>query len=112
MIAIIFKILIGAAGLLFVAWLIPGISIDNFYVALIAALVLGVLNLTVKPILFILTLPITILTLGLFTFVINAVVFLLVAWFLQGFEVDGFVPALLGSLLVSLISTFTNRLLA
>src|SRR5690606_25717663 len=110
MITILLKIFIVALSLLFVAEIVPGILVADFYVAVIAAIVLGILNLTVKPILFILTLPITILTLGLFTFIINATIFLLAASFLQGFEVQGFIPALFGSFIVSLIGTLTNRL--
>jgi putative membrane protein len=112
MISLVIKILGVALGLLFVAWLVPGIEVEDFNAALIAAIILGVLNLTVKPILFVLTLPITILTLGLFTFVINALVFLMAAALLEGFEVGGFIPALLGSLCIGLISTVINRALA
>lgn len=109
--SIIFRVLIVALGLLFIEWFIPGIEIDGFYTALIAAVVLGLFNITIKPILIILTLPINILTLGLFTFVINAALFFFASSILEGFSVDGFVSALIGSLLLSLISTVANRLL-
>jgi putative membrane protein len=109
MIAYVF---ITALSLLLVAELVPGIEIGNFYVALVAALVLGLLNLFVKPVLVILTLPITIVTLGLFIFIINAFLFLFAASFVEGFAVTGFLPALVGSLIVSLVSAFANRLLA
>jgi putative membrane protein len=108
---IILNILITAVALLLVAELIPGIEVSNFYVAVIAALILGLLNLVVKPLLVILTLPITILTLGLFLFVINALLFLFAASFIDGFTVTGFIPALIGSLLVSLVSAFARTLI-
>jgi putative membrane protein len=107
----IFRFLIGALALLGVAYLVPGVAVDNFYSALIASFILGVLNMLVRPILFILTLPITIISLGLFIFVINALMFWWAASFLEGFAVQGFIPALFGSLLVTLASTIANKLL-
>ena len=111
MISLIAQLLLSALTLLFVAYLVPGISIDNIYVAIISAMILGILNILVKPILVILTLPITIVTLGLFIFVINASIFLFVASFIEGFTVDGFIPALIGSILVSVISLVTKHLI-
>jgi putative membrane protein len=108
---IIIRILITAMALVLVANLIPGIEVENFYAAIIAALILGLLNIFVKPLLVLLTLPITILTLGLFMFVINAGLFLFASSFVKGFSVDGFLPALIGSLLVSIISAIGNSLL-
>jgi len=106
---IITSILVTALALLLTAQLLPGIEVTGIYPALIAALVLGILNVIVKPILVILTLPITILTLGLFMFVINAALFMFAASFIEGFGVDGFVWALLGSLLVSVSSAIANN---
>ena len=74
------------------------------------ALVLGVLNITIKPILIILTLPLNILTLGLFTLVINAALLWLIATFVAGFTIDGFVPALLGGLVIALVSWILHKL--
>ena len=91
---IILRILFNALGLFLIAGWVDGIIVDSFYPALIAALVLGILNVTIRPILFILTLPITILTLGLFAFVINALMFLFAASFIDGFEAAGFWQAL------------------
>ena len=108
---IITRILISALALLLVAKFIPGIVVDGLYPAIIAAVILGVLNVVVKPILVVLTLPITIVTLGLFMFVINAALFLFVASFVDGFMVDGFLVALLGSLIVSVISAIGNKLI-
>jgi putative membrane protein len=106
---IILRLLFNALGLVLIAEYVPGISVDGFYPALIAAVVLGLLNLIIKPILFVLTLPITIITLGLFAFIINATLFWFAASFIDGFAVVSFWYALLGSLLMSLISTIGNR---
>ncbi len=111
MFTLIIKALVTALALMLVARFIPGIAIDSFVTALVAALVLGALNLTVKPVLTILTLPITILTLGLFLFVLNAAMFGLAAWLLPGFTVAGFLPALVGSVLVAVVSTVAYRVL-
>jgi putative membrane protein len=108
----IYRVLITALALMLAAYLIPGIFVDNIYVAIFAAVVLGLLNLIARPILVILTFPITILTLGLFIFVINAAIFWFTASFIDGFEVAGFVPALVGSLVVSLVSTLGNHFIS
>lgn len=92
---------IAAFGLWAAAQVVPGIRIDGAGTLAGAALLLGVANAVVRPVLVVLTLPITILTLGLFLLVVNAATFGLVALALPGFRVDGFSPALLGSLLVS-----------
>lgn len=109
---ILVHILITMLALFLVDYLIPGIEVESIYAALIAAVVLGLLSVFVKPILVILTFPITIITLGLFIFVINAVLFLFAASFIDGFSVQGFLPALLGSLLLSIVSTVANSLLS
>jgi putative membrane protein len=105
------KVLITALSLLAVAYVVPGFEVTGFYPALIAALFLGILNAIVRPILILLTLPITILTLGLFIFIINAGIVLFVASFVDGFEVSGLFAALVGSILVSLVSGVVNRVL-
>lgn len=91
-----------AAALLLVANLYPGVAVASFFSALIAALVLGLLNTLVRPLLVLLTLPVTLVTLGLFLFVINALMFWSAAGVLTGFNVTGFGAALIGSLLYSL----------
>ncbi len=93
-----------AFGLWLAAQVVPGIAIEGAGTLAGAALLLGLINATLRPVLVVLTLPITILTLGLFLFVVNAATFALVAYFLKDFHIAGFVPALLGSLLVSFIS--------
>ena len=109
---LIIRVVVTALALILAANIVPGIAISSFAIALVAAIVLGILNVLVKPVLFILTLPITILTLGLFTFVVNALVFWLAAYFVTGFTVAGFVPALLGSLIVSVVSTVAHKVLS
>ena len=109
---IIFRILVTALALLVCATVVPGISVSNLTVALVAEIVLGLLNLIARPILIVVTLPITLLTLGLFMFVINAALFLLAAELVSGFSVEGFIPALIGSFLVSTVSAIGNRFIA
>ncbi len=98
---ILVKWLLSAAALLAVAYLYSGVEIRSFGAALIAALVIGLFNLILRPVLVVLTLPVTVLTLGLFLFVINAVMFWAAAGVLEGFYVRGFGAAMLGSLIYS-----------
>jgi putative membrane protein len=102
---IILRLLWNALGLLLIAEFVPGITIDSIYTAIVAAVILGIFNAVLKPILIVLTLPITLLTLGLFALIINAALFFFAASFIEGFAVASFWYALLGSLLMSLIST-------
>jgi len=99
---LILRWLLLAAALLLVAYLYPGVTITSFASALIAAFVLGLLNTIVRPLLVLLTLPVTLLTLGLFLFVINALMFWAAASLLAGFNVNGFTAALIGSVIYSL----------
>lgn len=103
--------LLNALALLGVAYLVPSIQVDNFTSALIAALVIGLVNMLIRPILVILTLPITILTLGLFILVINGVLFYLVGNWLQGFAVGSVMAGILGALLYSVFSYLLTSLL-
>ena len=91
-----------AAALLLVAHVYPGVTVGSFGSAMVAALVLGLLNTLLRPILVLLTLPVTLLTLGLFLFVINALMFYFAASMLNGFHVAGFGAALIGSLIYSI----------
>lgn len=93
--------LLAACALLLVAYLYPGVQVKSFSSALIAAFVIGLFNMVLRPVLVILTLPVTIVTLGLFLFVINALLFWAAASVLDGFHVNGFGAALLGSLIYS-----------
>jgi putative membrane protein len=104
--------ILNAVALLIVAYILPGITVASFGSALIAALVVGLLNTLVKPVLILLTLPITIVTLGLFLLVLNALVFWFAGSVLKGFQVNGFWWALLGALVYSIVSGLLSRLLA
>lgn len=104
--------ILNAVSLLIVAYLLPGINVASFGSALIAALVLGLLNTLVKPLLILLTLPITIVTLGLFLLVLNALVFWFAGSILKGFSVEGFWWAVLGALVYSLVSGLLSGLLS
>lgn len=99
------RILLTALAVLAIAYLLDGVAVDSYVAALLVALVLGLLRLIVKPILVILTLPVTIITLGLFLFVINALMVLLASEIVPGFSVSGFWIALLFSLLLSLFQS-------
>ena len=109
---LLLKWLLSAAALLFVAYVYEGVSINGYQAALIAAFVIGLLNTLVRPILVILTLPVTVLTVGLFLFVINALMFWAAASMLDGFNVTGFWAALIGSLIYSVLSILINSALA
>lgn len=102
--ALLLQWLVYSVAILIAAYLLPGVQIDSFGTALVAALILGILNAVLRPLLLLLTLPINILTLGLFTFVVNAAVILLTDGLVDGFSVDNFWWALLFSLLLSVIS--------
>ena len=99
-----------AAALMLVAYLMPGIEVSGFGTALIAALVMGLVNMLIRPLVALLTLPLNILTLGLFSFIINAMMFALVAWLVPGFEVTSFLAALVGAILMALITALVGRL--
>lgn len=98
------RILFAAAGLWVAAHIVPGIGYGQWQTLALAAFLLGVVNAIVRPVVFFLTLPITVLTLGLFLLVINAAMLGLVGFMLKDLTVDGFMPALLGSIVISLIS--------
>jgi putative membrane protein len=98
---IVVRWLLHAAALLLVAYVYPGVTVQGFGAAMIAALVIGLFNTLLRPVLVLLTLPVTVLTLGLFLFVINALMFYFAASVLSGFHVAGFVAALIGSLIYS-----------
>lgn len=95
---------INAAVLLILASIIPGLHIASFYVALITILLLGLVNAVIRPVLVLLTLPINVITLGLFTFIINALLFWFVASFVDGFSVTGFWPSFWGSISLTIVS--------
>ena len=103
--------ILAALTLLLITQLISGFHVENFFSALIAALVIGLLTAIVRPILIVLTLPVNILTLGLFTFVINAALIWFASKILDGFDVVGFWPAIFAALIMWAVGTLTNHLL-
>ena len=103
--------LLNALALLGVAYLVPGIAVTNFVAALIAAAVIGLVNMLIKPILILLTLPVTIITLGLFIFVINGILFWLVGNFLDGFDVKTVMAGIIGAIVYSVISWILSAII-
>lgn len=101
---LVINLLISTAAILIAAYLLPGVQVSGFLTAVIVAIVLAAVNIFLKPLLLFLTLPLNILTLGLFTFVVNAIIILIVSAVVAGFSVGGFWWALLFSLLVSLVT--------
>ena len=106
------RVLLNALGLVAAAWLVPGITLTGAVPTLLAGLILGIVNALVKPVLVILTLPFTLVTLGLFLFVVNAICLGLTALLVPGFRVSGFVAALLGSLVVTVVSWVLHAVIA
>ncbi|MFB3926407.1 MAG: phage holin family protein [Syntrophales bacterium] len=108
---ILIRWLIMTVAILFASYVLDGIQVSGFFSAFFAAAVLGILNVFFRPILLILTLPINILTLGLFTFIINALMLKMASSVIPGFDVTGFWPAVFGSLIISIVSWILNSLI-
>ncbi|MBD3724620.1 MAG: phage holin family protein [Flavobacteriaceae bacterium] len=108
---LLIKLLITTVLIVVIAHFFPGISVDNFSTALVVAVVLGLLNVFIKPILVLFTIPATIITLGLFLLVINAVIILLGDYFVSGFHVNGFWTAFLFSIVLSVFQSILNKIL-
>lgn len=106
------RLIVNAAAVFLAANLVPGIAVSSFGVALLAGLILGFVNAIIKPLLFVLTLPFTIITLGLFIFVVNAICLALVAWVVPGFTISGFWAALFGAMVISLVSWILHAIVA
>ncbi len=105
------RLLLVVLALLLVSRYVPGIAVESFYTALIVAIVLGFMNLIVRPVLLILTLPVNLITFGLFTFVLNAGLFWFVSTFVEGFSVAGFVPAFIGAFIISVTHWIGEKIL-
>jgi putative membrane protein len=99
-----------ATSVMIAAYLIPGVTINSFFSALFVALFLGIINILIRPVLILITLPINILTLGLFTFAINAILVLLASSVIKGFEVGGFWTAMFFSIVLSIVNYVLNGL--
>lgn len=104
------NILVSAIAVVASAYVLPGVKVDSFTTAVVVAIVLGVVNTFIKPVLVLLTLPITVVTLGLFLFVLNALIIIVVSEIVPGFKVDGFIWALIFSLVLSLVNSFLHSL--
>jgi len=104
------KWIVFSALIIFTAWIVPGISVNNFLSAMLVCLTIGFINIFVRPIVEFISLPINFLTLGLFSFVINALLLMLAGVITPGFEVDGFLSALLGSILLSIFVGLMNKM--
>src|SRR3990167_9002777 len=106
----ILRWVINAIALFAIAYILPGFGVDSFYAALIASLVLGLINALVRPVVILLTLPATVVTLGLFIFIINALMLWLMSTIVKGITIDGFVTAFMAAILLWVVSFFTNQL--
>lgn len=98
-------------GLYLTSLLVPQFTFSSFKTAMMGALIIGFLNMFIKPILLFLTIPINILTLGLFTFVINAIILKMGAYFIEGFKINGWIPALIGAVVLMFIQSFLNQII-
>lgn len=107
---ILIRILITSLAAFAASFILPGVQIDHYLTAIVLAIVLALLNVIVKPLLVILTFPITVITLGLFLLVINAVIILIASHFITGFHVNGFWAALFFSILLSVLTSLLDRL--
>jgi putative membrane protein len=107
---LLIRVLLNALALVVAAWLLPGVQLTGFGAALIAGIVLGFVNAIIRPVLVILTLPFTLITLGLFIFVVNAICLAVTAGLVPGFSIAGFGSALGGALVVSLVSWVVSAL--
>ena len=107
---LVLKLFANALAVLIAAYVVPNVTVDTFLTALIVAVILGILNAFIKPLLVVLTLPITIITLGLFTLVINTFLVIVTSNLVPGFEVYGWLYAFLFSIIVSLVSAFFGQL--
>jgi putative membrane protein len=111
MLLYLLSVLATALALLLVDFIIPGVVLANFPAAMLAGVMIGIVNAIIKPILFILSLPITILTLGLFALVVNGICFWLASVVTPGFSIHGFWAFILGPIVLSIVSTALNNLL-
>ncbi|MDO4224852.1 MAG: phage holin family protein [Bergeyella zoohelcum] len=105
---LVIRLLITAGSAYFLKEILKGVEFDSFWAAIVFAIILGILNAIVTPILKILSFPITLLTLGLFSLIINALITLLADHFVEGMQIDGFLPALIFSILLSIITSVLN----
>lgn len=108
---ILISLVLNALALLATAYIVPGFHVAGFEAAILAAIVLGVVNTFIKPVLGLIALPLTIITLGMFSFIVNAVVLFIAATVVRGLTIDGWVPAILGAIVLSVVSTVLNSVI-
>ncbi len=108
--SLLLRLLLNALAVILVSYIVPGVHVDGFFTALVTAFVMGLINAVIRPVLLVLSLPINILTLGLFTLVINALMFWLASALVPGFQVAGFGAALIGAIVFWVISWASNAL--
>ncbi len=106
------RLLLNLIAIMAAAWFVPGVSVSGIVPALIAGVILAFVNAIIRPVLILLTLPFTLITLGFFIFVVNAICFALTAALVPGFEISGFFAAFFGALVVTIVSWILNALLA
>jgi putative membrane protein len=104
------RLLINGIVFYLIALYVPGIHANSFGAAVLAAFIFGIVNAIVRPIVLLLTLPLTIITLGLFIIIVNALMFWLATWIAPGFKVDGFTPALIGGIIMMIVGLITNHI--
>lgn len=108
---LIVALVLNAVALIATTYVVPGFHVADFTTALLAAVVLAVVNTFIKPILSFITAPLSVVTLGLFAFVVNAVVLFIVAYIVPGFKVDGWISAILGAIVLSVVATVLSSVL-
>ena len=110
MLNIFLKWIIFSIIIMFTAWLIPGISVENFFSAMLVCIIIALINTFIKPVLMFISLPINFLSLGLFTLIINALLLMFASFITPGFEVEGFLSALFGSIILALFAGALNKI--
>lgn len=105
-----FRFLLFSLAIVFISWILPGIDVDNFLAAMLACIVIALINTFVKPFLEIITLPVNYITLGLFSLILNALLLMLAGFVTPGFEVEGFFSALFGSIILSFAAIGINKI--
>lgn len=109
--ALLGKLLINTLALIVTTWIVPGFTISEIWTAVLAAIVLGVVNTFIRPIMLLITLPFNIITLGLFTFVVNAIMLWLTAYFVSGFRIENWLSAILAAIVLAVVSTILGSIL-
>jgi len=102
----LFNLILSMLALVITTYLVPGFTIVSLFDALVTAVVLGIVNLLIKPVMLLITLPLNVLTLGLFTFVINGLMLMLASAIVPGFSIDGWIPAIIGGIVLALVQAF------